>query len=485
LKNKFFKVIILFIILLTGCFLIFSEEKITDNSQEMALKFKGDIFTDYLWATPPLVSTELKFTQKNNDFKEAAFNFSGKDLKFILNNNDEISLQNDNTDNFIKPEKSSNNIYYSINELGTKKVPVERLVNKVRYEEKMVRVSRQYAVQKTRQVTSMGPNGQTSFHTEFYTDWETRWENELQSVPVYYTQMETVIEYKIDVPVYQYYKIEVQKDRFVYIYKIEKKGETKFYFQNPGYYTGNLDKEGIFSATNVPLVFIDINSNGNYFDEQDALFLNAWNPYDKNSTYKEITGYMDNYWYNIEELSKEKFINFQTQNDNKKVKIFNKNQEYFNTKKNGEFIISNLTKGKNEVHVNGEGYMINSKGIVKQKLKYGTYRLKIDYEWHVPYETTFTINEDSPKFIFDYSLTPEAGKFVFTDNSLKKWSLIFVNKKKERTVFYNARDFYLKPGVYNFTASSGGIQLTKFIEIKPKDTFEYNYKLELEKKLKE
>src|SRR4030042_1914007 len=117
---------------------------------------------------------------------------------------------------------------------------------------------------------------------------------------------ETVYEKMVDIPAYDVYKFNTDSGDSFLVYRIVEEGKLEYYFQNVGYISaitsGDADKSRLQP---VRILIIDANANGTYFDDEDMILFNSWNPYARNSSYQEVERFLDNFWYRLGYLKTE------------------------------------------------------------------------------------------------------------------------------------------------------------------------------------
>jgi hypothetical protein len=253
-----------------------------------------------------------------------------------------------------------------------------------------------------------------------------------------------------------------------------KGGSHEYYFQNTSYYVAPDTEKGFWGNTNtVKILFIDSNANGYFFDDDDHLLFNTWDPYAQDSAYQEISDFNDNLWYRVSELKNKYFMTFRPEEDLSGIAITNINSAYIGNKATGKLRISNLPP-EASVRINGQEYRQDGKGILDAKIEYGHYQVDITREYHLDFTDTFTIDTGSTQYTLAYKETDTAGLFVLANHTFRNWKLTFEDAGGTKTV-YNTEKVSLKPGRYKITVSSGGFSLVKEADISAGSTVTYDY----------
>lgn len=380
-------------------------------------------------------------------------------------------------------KKSKENLYYNMDVLERKLVPRSRYVSKTDYVHESVPVTRTVPVTKTRMVTTHGPGGTMSTRTETYTDFETRTTFESRWVPKTSWVWETIYESVLNIPIYDYYEFSINDKTNILIYRIEKEGQINYYFQNPTYYSVIEKEKGFFGDKLIKLLIIDVNSNGIYFEDEDKIFFNSWNPYEQNSKFTEISNFMDNYWYRFRDLKIEKFLSFSSNSSINELKIMNSNSIYIDIDKLGEFKVINMPK-KCEIFLNGKSYFHGLNSVFKGKIEYGFYNLKIIQDKHLDFKSNFVIDDKNLKIEIEYKDPGMAGVLEFDNDFIKNWTMITKDETGNENIYFNEKKINLAPGNYQLKIIYSGFVLEKKIIIQEDKTTKIDYKDEIEKLVK-
>ena len=474
-------VILILSVILSSCMTIKRWTDITDEKGdlEIDMEIKDDLFDNYLWLTPPVYSRKMIFNDVDGE-SAAIIEFNEKEITIIKNEDETFSIRE--TGKTYRPQLSKNNYYYNMDVLGTKIVPRQKLVTKTRWITQSVPVSRSYPVTRTRTVFVHGPNGQTSSRIETYTVMETRTTYETRQIPQTYTEWVTVYIKVLDIPQYEYTKIKID-DYTCLIYRVNEEGRINYYFQNITYYLGHDSSEGFLEKlVDIKDFIIDSNSNGIYFEEDDNILFNAWNPYERNSEYKEISAYINDFWYKFMTLKREKFISFSADIEAKKLMIKNANTKYIGSKNKGTINISNLPKfSEADVIINGEMYLQDFKGRLKRKIEYGLYNLKIVYKNHSDFEDTFIIDDDSTEYDLEYAAPKKGGVLTFNNDYLRHWTIIVTDEIGNERYYYDKDNINLSEGRYEIKINAMGLNIEKELNMKPGDEIKIDFQEESER----
>lgn len=436
---------------------------------------KKSIFNDYDWTTPNVGSIEIAFNNEVSDFTMC-------ETGYQLTRNGEVLIL-ENPESGYKSEsvikKSNGDYYYNIRNLKEVTKVNHRWVPKTTYEYQST------PVHKTRQVpvtsTDALGNTTTSFRTEFYIDYEYRY------VPVTSWVWEAYTTTSIEIPDYEYYEFDLENDLKILVYKVESNGIRKYYLQNVSYKYVHINGNDLFGKNELRIILIDSNSNGSYFDSTDSILFNSWNPYSKESRYKSVKGFIDNKWYNLSYVEKNKLLVFDYDKDRNMLNINNLNSEYAGVKDTGEFTISNIQNEKSKMYLNGNKYEIfNMFGKnIKYKCEYGKYVLRVSNPGFKDFETTFEINEENPSININYVEQDKSGilkiKKIFSDN----FSVIVTAEGAEEKIYTNQTEISVPDGESNIEIYYDGFVFQKRINVESESEFILDFEEEIKAVLEE
>jgi hypothetical protein len=444
----------------------------------LELSKETDVFNDFLWTTPPLYAKKLVFS-------------NGVSKVFIKNQPCIITLKGRKSINvgfnqeeiLVQQEVTKRNYYYNMDVLQTKRVPRSKWVPVTKWVTERVSVlktrtvPRRVMVTKTRQVWDSFTE---SFRTEFYNEWETQWVTESytdwENRQVMKTEWEwqTVWETIIDIPVYAVYKFQFE-DMALVIYKILEANDTIYYLQNVSYLTAVEKESGFFgNMYDVNIIFIDADSNGTYFDDEDCVLFNSWYPYKRDSSYQEISRFMDNQWYRYIELKNDMFISMSADPDLTMLFIRNANSEYIDSKEKGKIIITNLEQD-DKLIINDREYKGIKKGIFESQIEFGYFALRVKRDGYLDAKQNFLIDSAQTVYEFEYKPTEKAGTLIITAHGFRNWKITAIDRQKNMSVFYNENEIALLPGDYKIIISSGGTNFSKDVTISTGKRVKYNF----------
>jgi len=413
------KISLLFLPLILGSCLSFnrtvsrwpdrSEEQVSRN---IPCEKKENIFSGFGWTTPPIASREI----------EDQFSFGGKNYTFSLEKG-LLHLQWDQGSIELTAERS-NGIYPDISFLEP--------VHEIRYHwvPKTYHRMESVPVTKTRTVpvTTTGPDGMisTSYTTEFYTDWEfhtvveTRMEWEASSVLTYHF------------PDLEYFDVHLEDGTHFYIYLLAGQNTEKFLLQNPDYYHSVEQNKNIWGVErDMNLLFIDSNANGIYMEPEDHVLFHVWNPYDQDSLYTSVDRLIDNHWYPVELMHKDRFLDFEINQNRLEIRYLN--EEFINNEALGSLTFTGLEDLDAAIFLNGKRY--RPLGSYTFPIEYGYYNLLIRVNEHMDYKESFLIHSENPDYEIAYSPTEEACTLNIQNLYSDSFSVTLRSEGYEETFF--------------------------------------------------
>jgi len=454
----------------------YSEEK---GDRTISYEKKKNIFTDFLWTTPPVYSKKLEFKDTR-----ATVDFNGKKLELLLNDDKSMTLLNDELKTTTDIEMTPKNCYYNIDILGTKIVERERYVSESEWVTKTVSVPKSRTVPKTVPVTktrSIYDSFSKTSRTETYTDWETRFETEFYTDFETRRVLETVYRWKtvqesfINIPSYAAFSFNTKSGDRLLIYKIRDQGKDTYYFQNASYIYSTEKQVNFFGvSSDLAMLFIDTNANGYYFDDDDMILYNSWNPYSKDSAYMEIRTFMDNSWYRIAQLKLDYFITFSADSEAAKLEIKNANSAFIKSTKKGTITITNVIDDM-KVIINGQEYYSIKNGIFSSDIEYGYFKLRVTKPRYLDFVKTFTVDDSSQTVSIPYEKTAPAGTFTVKNLGFRNWKLALKNEKGDVYNVYNENSISVKAGTYAINIIGNNIDYGISLTIEPGEVFEYDF----------
>ncbi|MBN1412805.1 MAG: carboxypeptidase regulatory-like domain-containing protein [Spirochaetales bacterium] len=453
----------LFIFMLISCALFvptvvrWPDASREQGSRTLPLNYKTDIFSDFLWTTPDIVALETGGT----------FEWKGETISFEIASTAMTIWYRGEEIKAVK--KTSENLYYP--ELAQLK---SRIVYESRWVSETVTVPETVTVWKTRMVPRMqfNPDGSTTtiYVSESYTELETHyvtktnWKWESYPVSVY------------DIPSYEYYDVQLSGNDRLLIYEVMEKGVKKYLVQNPSYLMVTEKEKSFWGEKDVNIIFIDANSNGVFFEDQDKVLFNVWNPYDRNSSYRQLPRIIDNQWYGVKDLQDDLFVYFEEQGD--RLFIGYENDKYINNNKSGNLIIENFDFDNKRVFVNGQEYTTFFG--TNFKCEYGKYHIVLSIPGHLDYEEVFVIDDENPKKVIDYKFTEEAGA-VSIKNIFAAYWMVKVTGEGMNKTYFKTDMINLPPGEYEVHISVEGFIFKKSVVIEKGKTEVINFEEEIKR----
>jgi hypothetical protein len=479
MKKYFFLVIVSIMITISCTTIVLRwpssrvEEK---GDRTVSYTIENDIFTDFLWTTPPFSPNKLAFDGQG----KAKHLFRGRELLFSIKSPTAIDLQDTGSVSTAAVQTSANNRYYNLNILGTVIVSKGRMVPKTKFVTEMINVP------KTRMVTKIVPRTRIVYNA-FTKSYSTQFYNETVTQPEFYMDQEmrtvmktewvweTVSEQFIAIPSYTYFSFQTKDGFDLVIYRVSAKGKFTYYIQNTSYLSAaEQQKNFLGQSVDVHLLMIDTDANGYYFDKQDRILFNTWNPYEKGAAYREIQSCVDNTWYHYSTLSKENFLSFKDDPKVKQLSIINANSAYINRDAQGKLSILNLEQG-DRIFLNGKEYSIKKKSFFLASIQYGIFHLRIVRPGYQDFIRNFEINDDSPTAEINYKVPKKAGMFKLINCGFKTFKLSAKNAAGEIKTVYNSDVISLSPGQYIILISDGKTTFSKKVTIELGKSAEYDF----------
>ncbi|MBN2441145.1 MAG: hypothetical protein JXJ04_07355 [Spirochaetales bacterium] len=469
------------IIVLTSCSTVvvrWPGESIEKGDRVLPLLQGTDIFKDFLWTTPPFSTQQVIFKDG-----QATIRFKNHDLNLELDDGS-LYIEYNRAEDVAGNQITQQNYYYNKDILGTKTVMKQRYVSETYTDTEQVQVMKTRFVQKyvPVQKSRMEYDSVTgSWRTVYYTDyeWQTQsesyWDWETRSVTKTRWKWVTVPVSVIDIPEYSIYYFEIAENNRCVLYEIQEGDETNYYFQNVNYlYAVEKEKNYWGNEKEIKLIFLDANSNGIYFEPDDMVLFNTWNPYEQDSAYQEITSFMDNFWYKFKDLQYEAFLTFIANAEYDTLSIVNANSGYIGIKEKGTLTITHLEEDM-ILKINGKQYTGIKNGVFKSSIEYGVFNVQIIKYGFLAFENVFTIDGKNPEYSIEYKETDPAGTFIFTGHNFKNWKMVFKDNHDETFTFINENTVSVKPGHYTINISAEGNGFSKDIILSPGDIIEYNF----------
>jgi hypothetical protein len=414
----------------------------------------------------------------------SSVDFSGNELIFLLNKDGSMTLDENGLKTTTAYEMTPKTCYYNIDILGTKIVEREKYVAESEWVTKQVPVSKSRTVPKTVSVQksrSVYDSFTKSYRTEFYTDWETRFETEYytenEARQVYETvwKWKTVQESFINIPSYVVFSFDTKSGEKVLIYKIRGQGEDAYYFQNASYiYSVEGQMASFGTANDLALLIIDTNANGYYFDDDDMILFNSWNPYSRDSSYKEISSFMDNSWYRLAQLKLDYFMSLSADTEATKLTVKNANSAFIESQETGSLTITNLTDDM-KIFINGEEYGPVAEKEFSGDIQYGIFKLRISRPRYLDFIKTFTVDNTQDAVTLSYEETEPAGTFTLKNHGFRNWKMVLKNKEGDLYTVYSENSISVKAGMYTINIIGNNIDYGLNLNIDAGEVYEYDF----------
>ncbi len=269
----------------------------------------------------------------------------------------------------------------------------------------------------------------------------------------------TVVTY-YESPAYTVYKKRISPTFFLVLYKLEKFGNTQYFWQNAGYWKG-ADKK----RTNY--ILVDANSNGTYNDEEDHILFNTWNPRDKNSRFTSSKNYSGNTWYKLSDLKEQLFLATELNIEKKVISLLYANATYAKSSGKGKVTFVNLPSDA-DLSINGARYKTRKSKNVKFKSEYGFFKVTISSKESEDFEKIYEINESNNDITINYDLAK--GAVVILENlpSSEYMAVKIMGENGYSRMYTQPKSKYFNVPLGKITVivSALGVESEKKVEIK-------------------
>jgi hypothetical protein len=329
-----------------------------------------------------------------------------------------------------------------------------------------VMTQQQVPVQRSRSVTSYSyQNGRSVpvYRTEYYTAYESR---PVSKTEWYYAPRTT---YVLDIPQCPYYSFKLADNVTMVVYKA---GENKYYVQNSAFMMATGDDK-------INHVFIDANSDGDFFDDEDRVMFNSWNPYSANSAFRSAGTFRDNKWYDIGELRQNNFLTFSANETSRTLNIDYENSKYVEEEDKGKVMFSALPEDV-RLFVNGKEYKAK-KEEKKFKSQYGKFLVRIAQKGYIDFETTYTVDEKKPNVEIKYVTPTQAGSVRLFNIYEPNYLVTVSNASGYSRTYTNEAEFTVPVGKNTISIYSNGFTLNYEADIEHSGTTAINFEDEVNK----
>jgi hypothetical protein len=424
-------------------------------SKELSFTQKPNIFNDFKWTYPSIKSIPVVFKDGN-----AAFDFAGKHFQATLVSDKSMRLSEVNGANVESSEQlSEGNMYYDKSSLRYKAVTVSSWTPYTTYTQQSVPVTRTRSV-----AVYSSSNGKptTSYRNESYTVYEYR---SVARTDYRYTPHTT---YVLDIPQYPYYSFKMNDSVAFVVYKTG----SKYYVQNASYIIAT-------DLDNVNHIFIDANSNGDFFDDADKVMFNSWDPYSKTSSYRPAGMFRDNNWYDLPFLRTNNFLTFSKSAVTGKLKIDYENSSFSDDEEKGKVTIENVPDDA-DLMVNGKMYRAK-KGTKTYKTQYGKFFVRISKDGYMDFEANYYVDATNPVTSITYQSPKEAGLVQMQNIFQKSYFVTVSDSNGYNQTHNNAARFKVPLGAATVAIYSDGFTLTKQFHLAAGEKATIDFEAEIKK----
>jgi hypothetical protein len=391
------------------------------DTTQLTLQRKRDIFTDYDWLRPDVKSQPLALAGG-----AATATYAGQTLAFQLAG-DSLVLTAGGRRQAAHLETRTD-CYPNLARLKLRPVTVSMMVPQ--YSMSMVTVP----VIQYRSVTTYSYNASThtsQSHTssQSYTTYQSRY-----TPRTTYTYRPSTT-YKLDVPeakVYAFRDVLAPGDEFL-VYRATEGGQTAYYVQSVSYLQAT-------TAGGINYLLLDQDGNGSFFDAQDQVAFNTWNPYKKSAVFRSLRYFKGNRWYSHAYLKDQHFISLVPDAALATLHSQDLNRAYYAGRQHGELTFANLPEDCT-LEIGGESYPYRKfkKGI---DCRYGHYNLLVKRPGYLDYRQTVEVSAATPKPLVQYPSAQATGKPVKLSNIFSNNYFVTVSDDQGyEATYFNTRDF--------------------------------------------
>lgn len=410
-----------------------------NGSRTVPLERKPSVFADFLWAAPDVRSVKVG----------TRFTYNSREYSFVEKGERLLVTCGAETKGVVLTRSSE--VYRDVSTLRTVTVLRQRWVPRTVFVNEMV------PVQRTRMVpqTTFDAKGfpMTTMRTEFYTDWEMRY------LPRTEWSWEQCRETALQIPESEYYDVSMANGDHFFVYRVAGRAGVEYYVQNPEYLIARQEKDAFFGADDTAMVFIDAQSNGTFFEDDDRAMLHVWNPYDRTSSYRSLDKVVDNYWYTMRYIQSHYFLDFSSSGDS--LSISYGNDEYIGSKGVGSLLIENIAYPGARVIINGKAYRCRSGSTYP--IQYGKYHLTIQIPKQIERDEYFVINDESPSKVISYEAQETAAVVRIRNVFSGRYRVVVKGGVADR-VYFSPSEVYLPQGVFVVCLDVNGYVLERTVD---------------------
>lgn len=455
---------------LFSCFLVSCTQTVTRwasknndfENMHLSMKYGKNIFEEYLWSMPDFIP--IKVTDNLITFNESNYlikHVNEDSINLVLN--DEILCSS-------RKQLSDSTIYFDKSALSLKSVAIKRWVPVTTYETKSVPVTYSEPQMNYRTDYSYSGNLGATSRTFTYISYNIKTRYELRTVPVTNWQYQLTTDYQSIIPEYEFFHCKIDdSDILLYQVKDESNNSYTYYFQNPSYIIAS-------DSGDTRYILIDRNSNGRYNDLDDLFMVTAWNPYEEESSFRDVRFILQNKWHENSYLLEELFLELNY--DEERINITSPNSNYSHDS-TGTLILENLPTGA-KLLINGKYYR-TEEGSAKLKNQFGKFKLTVERKGYLDFQKVYEITNSSDKVIIKVEKTSKSGLLklsnIFSDN----YFVTVKNKQLEPKTWHNPKSINIPIGENEITIQTSGFNFIKELNIEQGKEYEIDFEAELKK----
>ena len=432
------------------------------GNMTMHYDVKPNIFQDYKWTSPDVKSHQVDLAKGKVVITYAGTNYTMevKDNTIVISNGSGFTAS--------ASRQTSNQYYYDITKVKLVPHTVSRSVPHTEYR------STPTVVTHTRSVTHYTYNSSThssqpTYSTESYTT------TEYHSQAYTSWRYETSTTYVLDVPTTNVYVLKLANDENMVVYEQEEKDGKQYYYQNPTYLIGSDDNDTKY-------LLVDANSNGNYFDPEDKIMINTWNPFVQGSVYRTSNIYKENKWVALDYLKRNMFMEAVKGTANT-IQLRNENDVYMDDDKEGKVTFNNMPD-EYTLTINSRRYKVKAKH-PDLKSEYGKFRAEISEPGHLPYEFFYTVNDQTPDVVLTYKQMPFAGELTVSNIFTSGYFITVKGANNYLKQYTNTNTFSVPTGKVTIEIDNNGFTFSKDVDVEAGKSVTINYEEEIKKLLPE
>lgn len=422
------------------------------GSRSEVCEKRSNIFADYLWTTPPVAARRV----------DGRFELGGR-VYDIAESGGRMTLEGGGV-KLSAPLLTSNKVYPELASLRQVVTVRQRWVPRTTF------VTENVPVTKSRTVTSTSFDAKGMAHTDFRTEFYTDWEIHMVSKTEWYWDNYSETSYEISDS--RYYEFDLPGNDHVLVFDKTEGGAVVHYLLNASYYVVKENADSFFGAKDTNVLFVDAQSNGSFFDPEDRVLINVWNPYDKDSRHRSISRYMDNYWYSVGYLANNFFLKCALAGDS--VRFEYGNAAYLGVKDTGTLTLRNIAGVKPKVSLNGKGYSL-AEGRARN-IQFGQYHLVASVPGRLDFESYFTVDERNRAVDIEYREQPKGGTVEIAGVYAADFKLFTGDGEK---VLLSPKSVSLAVGRHTLTIDVDGCRVSKTFDIREDGRERFDFEAEI------